>query len=367
MAWASKKQYAILTNNEDGKDLILKLPNMTQEEFQKAFGEFLKGNNIPYEEDKEESNKIDLFNGDKTKLNKTGEFLLYKTEYNQKPLQYLDIQKIKDNEKEVIDFLSKPFDYKVANNISELIGRYRPEASQDDVLSLYETYNPSFNRFDYTIGRNNTGIIPREQSEWYIKEQKRKEELQKAQEVTQANIEKYKNANPDDIMKELSNDKLYENKSKYETKGGYQGLSKSNRAVQAEEDNQYPLSKWGKSKIKQLYDDAKIVFSDNYGINDYLMSEINKLSDKEIRDNLLDKSSWHHTSKFANETNYYGLKSPKEIYEYILDKKEKDFNYLDKETMDKLKSSDKGKDLILKAPTMEHKELRKAIQDFLKE
>lgn len=44
-----------------------------------------------------------------------------------------------------------------------------------------------------------------------------------------------------------------------------------------------------------------------------------------------------------------------------------EFNYLDKETMDKLKSSEKGKDLILKAPTMERKALRKAIQDFLKE
>lgn len=57
MAWASKQQYAILMNNENGKDLILKLLDMTQEAFSKAFGEFLKGNNIPYEEENEEEER----------------------------------------------------------------------------------------------------------------------------------------------------------------------------------------------------------------------------------------------------------------------------------------------------------------------
>lgn len=59
-----------------------------------------------------------------------------------------------------------------------------------------------------------------------------------------------------------------------------------------------------------------------------------------------------------------------EEYDLVLPTEEQldeEFNYLDKETMDKLKSSDKGKDLIMKAPTMERKALRKAIQDFLKE
>lgn len=51
----------------------------------------------------------------------------------------------------------------------------------------------------------------------------------------------------------------------------------------------------------------------------------------------------------------------------LYNEEDEEFNYLDKETMDKLKASDKGKDLILKAPTMEHKALRKAIEDFLKE
>lgn len=46
---------------------------------------------------------------------------------------------------------------------------------------------------------------------------------------------------------------------------------------------------------------------------------------------------------------------------------EEDFNYLDKDTLSKLKSSSKGKDLIIKAPSMDKKELQKKIRDLLKE
>lgn len=49
------------------------------------------------------------------------------------------------------------------------------------------------------------------------------------------------------------------------------------------------------------------------------------------------------------------------------DNDKEDFNYLDKDTLNKLKSSDKGKDLIIKAPSMDKKELQKKIKDLLKE
>lgn len=45
---------------------------------------------------------------------------------------------------------------------------------------------------------------------------------------------------------------------------------------------------------------------------------------------------------------------------------EEDVNYLSKETMDKLKATDKGKDIIMNAPTMKREELRKAIKEYLK-
>lgn len=41
MAWASKKQYAILMNSEEGKDLAEQLGELSQEEFEKKFGELL--------------------------------------------------------------------------------------------------------------------------------------------------------------------------------------------------------------------------------------------------------------------------------------------------------------------------------------
>lgn len=45
---------------------------------------------------------------------------------------------------------------------------------------------------------------------------------------------------------------------------------------------------------------------------------------------------------------------------------EDDFNYFDSDTMTKLKATDKGKDLIMKAPTMKKEELKKLIGEYLK-
>lgn len=54
MAWASKKQYAILNSSEEGKDLIEKLPDLSQNEFQVEFGKFIGKSGSSYEEDDEE-------------------------------------------------------------------------------------------------------------------------------------------------------------------------------------------------------------------------------------------------------------------------------------------------------------------------
>lgn len=42
-----------------------------------------------------------------------------------------------------------------------------------------------------------------------------------------------------------------------------------------------------------------------------------------------------------------------------------DFNYLDDDTMTKLKATEEGKDLIMNAPKMAKEELKKAIMDYL--
>lgn len=69
----------------------------------------------------------------------------------------------------------------------------------------------------------------------------------------------------------------------------------------------------------------------------------------------------------------YGA-SEKEIDNFIKDlqetkeeiEDEDDFNYFDSDTMTKLKATDKGKDLIMKAPTMKKEELKKLISEYLK-
>lgn len=57
MAWASKKQYAICMESEEGKDLIEKLPQMEQDEFNVEFGKLLGKSGASYDSksDKEEN------------------------------------------------------------------------------------------------------------------------------------------------------------------------------------------------------------------------------------------------------------------------------------------------------------------------
>lgn len=56
MAWASKKQYAILMSSEEGKDLAEQLGEMEQDEFNKKFSELLGKSGESTSEAKENSN-----------------------------------------------------------------------------------------------------------------------------------------------------------------------------------------------------------------------------------------------------------------------------------------------------------------------
>lgn len=120
---------------------------------------------------------------------------------------------------------------------------------------------------------------------------------------------------------------------------------------------------------KQDYKDfCYYVFESNgYNFDDYYISE----EQKNKGDNKMEKikSLLKKYGASDNEINNFinDLQDLKEDIDTSEETEEKEFNYLDKETMEKLKSTDKGKDLILKAPTMDKKELRKAIKDYLKE
>lgn len=55
----------------------------------------------------------------------------------------------------------------------------------------------------------------------------------------------------------------------------------------------------------------------------------------------------------------------KETKNDIEEDEEDDWGYLDSDTIAKLKATEKGKDLIINAPTMAKEELKKAIQEYL--
>lgn len=84
---------------------------------------------------------------------------------------------------------------------------------------------------------------------------------------------------------------------------GYNGYSMSNNAVAAYEDGEKPLSKWTK----------KVLFEEIEYINEEVYKLIieSKLTAKEIKDEFLFNSSWHHTSMHYNETNFYKLDEEK--------------------------------------------------------
>lgn len=61
MAWASKKQYAIMMNSEEGKDLAEQLPDLEQDDFNVKFGELLGKGGTYSEEDEDTKNLFENF------------------------------------------------------------------------------------------------------------------------------------------------------------------------------------------------------------------------------------------------------------------------------------------------------------------
>lgn len=81
---------------------------------------------------------------------------------------------------------------------------------------------------------------------------------------------------------------------------GYNGYSMSNNAVAAYNNGEMPLSKWTKTAILET------IF-DNREISEEKADLLRKMTAKELKGAFLRQSSWHHTSKFYNCTNFYSL------------------------------------------------------------
>ncbi len=80
---------------------------------------------------------------------------------------------------------------------------------------------------------------------------------------------------------------------------GYYGYSMSNNAVEAYEDGEMPLSKWTKTEIMSRLKE--------YEVSEEMLTELKKLKKQQLKDLLLTKSSWHHTSSYYNETDFYTI------------------------------------------------------------
>lgn len=84
--------------------------------------------------------------------------------------------------------------------------------------------------------------------------------------------------------------------------GGYDGYSMSNRAVAAYEGGEKPKSKWSKEEMLETInwwlkdENARIVNPDLF-----------KLPKSELFDVFFRRTSWHHTSRCYNETDFYSL------------------------------------------------------------
>lgn len=77
---------------------------------------------------------------------------------------------------------------------------------------------------------------------------------------------------------------------------GYIGYSMSRRAAEAYEDGEMPKSKWTKKAMVAAIKDACDELDLEYD------PAIEKMKKVELFDTFLYNSSWHHTSKFFNET-----------------------------------------------------------------
>lgn len=87
---------------------------------------------------------------------------------------------------------------------------------------------------------------------------------------------------------------------------GYDGYSMSNNARSAYAAGEKPFSKWTKKVI--LEEIREIIEENELNIDFDLFS---KISAKVLKDEFLQISSWHHTSKFYNCTDFYSIDEQK--------------------------------------------------------
>lgn len=94
---------------------------------------------------------------------------------------------------------------------------------------------------------------------------------------------------------------------------GYADWSMSVRAVEAYEDSEMPKSKWTKDAMLAAIHD---VADDLDGMSDDAWNYIASLTRDELFRRFFYASSWHHTSKMFNQTDFYSV-SEETVAEFI--------------------------------------------------
>lgn len=84
---------------------------------------------------------------------------------------------------------------------------------------------------------------------------------------------------------------------------GYVGYSMSRRAVQAYENGEKPISKWTKAAMLETLDE--IAWDNDWP--DTAMAELKRMRKDDLSALFLDRTSWHHTSKHFNRTDFYSI------------------------------------------------------------
>lgn len=82
---------------------------------------------------------------------------------------------------------------------------------------------------------------------------------------------------------------------------GYYGYKMSKRAHDAYDHGEKPFTRWTKKDILEVLEDNEISEED--------LKKLSKYSAKTLRAYFLEMSSWHHTSSYANATDFYMVNS----------------------------------------------------------
>lgn len=80
---------------------------------------------------------------------------------------------------------------------------------------------------------------------------------------------------------------------------GYNGYSMSNNAISAYIYGEMPLSKWTKKAIIEEIEEMELT--------NFKIDNLKKLNLATLKELVLEWSSWHHTSKFYNRTDFYQI------------------------------------------------------------